>query len=208
MLGRRIPVCKDSIRNNAVCFHHSRPSCRLLITPPAASEKYRDDLRQREELIRNLREAASLHEVENAKWAKEHENYENRIGVLENELAIAQQAHAQLDEQKQENLLLKETIDRMRFDMDEMRNNAVTTVMGGSGQSSAANTMTKSLGAELLGKMKGGWGMQDEEDEGEEETDISVEMEDDEETESEDVIQTIITRKKRVSFSLCYLEIH
>lgn len=162
-----------------------------------ASEKYRDDLRQREELIRNLREAASLHEVENAKWAKEHENYETRIAALENELAIAQQAHVQLDEQKQENLLLKETIDRMRFDMDEMRNSAVAAT-GGSGQSSATNTMSKSLGAELMGKMKGGWGMQDEgEDATDEEVDVSAEAEEDEETESEDVIQTIITRKKR-----------
>ena len=155
MLGRRTLVCKDNIKNNAVCFLYSLLHCYLLIARLAASEKYRDDLRQREELIRNLREAASLHEVENAKWAKEHENYENRITALENELAIAQQAHAQLDEQKQENLLLKETIDRMRFDMDEMRSSAVA-VTGGSGQSSAANTMSKSLGAELLGQTKGG----------------------------------------------------
>lgn len=207
MLGRRTPVCKDSIRNNAVCFphllfHHCSLSAHL-----AASEKYRDDLRQREELIRNLREAASLHEVENAKWAKEHENYETRIAALENELAIAQQAHVQLDEQKQENLLLKETIDRMRFDMDEMRNSAVAAT-GGSGQSSATNTMSKSLGAELMGKMKGGWGMQDEEEDAtDEEVDVSAEAEEDEETESEDVIQTIITRKKRVRFSLPYLDI-
>jgi hypothetical protein len=205
MLEPRTPVCKDSIRNNAVCllnfpFHFS-----VIIAFLAASEKYRDDLRQREELIRNLREAASLHDVENAKWAKEHEGYENRISALENELAIAQQAHAQLDEQKQENLLLKETIDRMRFDMDEMRSSAVA-VTGSSGQSSASNTMSKSLGAELLGKMKGGWGMGEEEaDVGEEEGDTSVEVDEDEDTESEDVIQTIITRKKRVSFSVLHL---
>jgi hypothetical protein len=202
MLEPRTPVCKDSIKNNAVCFLHLLPRRYLSIAPLAASEKYRDDLRQREEQIRNLREAASLHEVENAKWVREHENYENRIVALENELAIAQQAHAQLDEQKQENLLLKETIDRMRFDMDEMRSNAVAAT-GGSGQSSAANTMSKSLGAELLGKIKGGWGMQDEEEDAKEEDgDVPTEVEEDEETESEDVIQTIITRKKRVSVSL------
>ena len=171
---------------------------------PAASEKYRDDLRQREEMIRNLREAASLHEVENTKWAKEHENYEERITHLEMDLSIAQQAHAQLDEQKQENLLLKETIDRMRFDMDEMRNSATSAATGGgsSGQSSAANTVSKSLGAELMGKMRGGWGMGDEEED-EEAEDGSlgalVDVDKDEDTESEDVIQTIITRKKRVS---------
>lgn len=183
----------------SISFH------RPLITGLAASEKYRSDLRQREEQIRTLREAASLHEVENAKWAKEHETYENRMVALENELAVAQQAHTQLDEQKQENLLLKETIDRMRFDLDEMRSSAAA-VTTGSGQSSATNTMSKSLGAELMGKMKGGWGMQDEEESvGDEEE--STEVEDDE-TESEDVIQTIITRKKRVGLSVLHLDIY
>ncbi|KAG6840390.1 hypothetical protein C0991_007020 [Blastosporella zonata] len=164
----------------------------------AASERYRDELRQREEVIRSLRDAASLHEMENAKWTKEHESYEARIAMLEDELAIAQQAHAQLDEQKQENLLLKETIDRMRFDIDEMRNNAVVGT-NGSGHSSAANTISKSLGAELMGKMKGGWGM-DEDDESAVEEELredSLEVEEGEDTEGEDVIQTIITRTKR-----------
>ena len=37
-------------------------------------EEYRDNLRQREEQIRNLRDAASLHEVGDIKWAEEHED--------------------------------------------------------------------------------------------------------------------------------------
>lgn len=108
-------------------------------------------------------------------------------------------------------MLLKETIDRMRFDLDEMRNNVAAGAGGGapgSGQSSVANTVSKSLGAELLGKMKGPWGGMGEVD------DMDTEgMEDDEgdssgtpggdDTESEDVVQTIITRKKRVSGFLC-----
>ncbi|KAF7337039.1 hypothetical protein MVEN_02140900 [Mycena venus] len=169
----------------------------------ARAEKYRDDLRDREETVRTLREAAGLTQIEIARYAKEHEVYEDRIAHLEQEISIAQQAHAQLDEQKQENMLLKETIDRMRFDLDEMRNNSAAGVVGGSGQSSAANTVSKSLGQELLGKMKGGWGgMEDdgEEDvEEEEETSSSSATPgvEDDDTEGEDVIQTIITRKKR-----------
>ncbi|KAG6917717.1 hypothetical protein DXG01_001368 [Tephrocybe rancida] len=166
----------------------------------SASERYRDELRQREETIRSMREAAGLHEVEREKSTKERESYEARIAHLEDELSIAQQAHAQLDEQKQENMLLKETIDRMRFDMDEMRNNAVVAT-GGSGRSSVANTLSKSLGAELMGKMKGGWGMDDAEDESAVEDELldesSVEVDDGDDTEGEDVIQTIITRTKR-----------
>lgn len=76
--------------------------------------------------------------------------------------------------------------------MDEMRNSLTSGMSGSSGQSSAANTVSKSLGAELLGKMKG-WGMNEEAEEAEED----AEDETGDETEGEDVIQTIITRKKR-----------
>ncbi|EDR05833.1 uncharacterized protein LACBIDRAFT_302638 [Laccaria bicolor S238N-H82] len=100
------------------------PSPSLIVT----SEKYRDELRQREEQIRTLRESAALQEVKALKYMKEHENYEARILQLEADLSIAQQAHEQLNEQKHENMLLKETIDRMRFDMDEMRNVVVTGI--------------------------------------------------------------------------------
>ncbi|KAG6898670.1 hypothetical protein C0993_005247 [Termitomyces sp. T159_Od127] len=162
----------------------------------AASERYRDDLRQREELVRSLRDAASLHEMETAKWVKEHESYEARILLLEDELSIAHQAHVQLDEQKQENLLLKETIDRMRFDMDEMRHNIVVSHGSGSGQSSATNTMSRSLGAELA-KVKGGWAMDEEEEQEVEGQVLDDGVEEGEETEGEDVVQTIITRTKR-----------
>ncbi|KAJ7253443.1 hypothetical protein C8J57DRAFT_1659479 [Mycena rebaudengoi] len=168
----------------------------------------RDDLREREETVRSLREAASLTYIETERFAREHEAYENRIALMEQELTVAQQAHAQLDEQKQENMLLKETIDRMRFDLDEMRNsNAGGAASGSSGQSSAANTMSKSLGAELLGKMKGGWGMESESEEEGDEEELAMNggargagaapAEDEDDTEGEDVIQTIITRKKR-----------
>jgi hypothetical protein len=125
----------------------------------------------------------------------------------------------QLDEQKQENMLLKETIDRMRFEMDEMRANAALGLppsAGGSG--SGPGTLSKTLGAELMGKMQ--WEEGDEGDDerdgnedehveegssleaperSEDESGTSVTaVEEDEDTEDEDVIQTIITRKKRV----------
>ncbi|KAJ7168692.1 hypothetical protein C8R46DRAFT_1162963 [Mycena filopes] len=176
----------------------------------ASAEKYRNELREREETLRSLRESASLTQIEIARYAREHEVYEERITQMEKELAAAMQAHARLEEQKQENMLLKETIDRMRFDLDEMRSSSNGAAGGGtSGASSAANTMSKSLGAELLGKMgRSGWGIDGEgEDEGksvdgeeeEEPTVVVVEKKEgeDEDTEGEDVIQTIITRKKR-----------
>lgn len=162
----------------------------------AESERYRNQLRRRDQEIKDYKDAAALQSLEAVKWTKEASSYEDRLTHLEEELAIAQQAHAQLDEQKQENLMLKETIDRMRFDLDEMRS-AATQAAAGSGHSSAANTMSKSLGAELMGKMGESWGGENDglEDEGDSD---GLELDMDEDTEDEeDVIQTIITRKKR-----------
>ena len=75
--------------------------------------------------MRTLHESAALQEVESLKYAKEHENYKARILQLKADVSITQQAHQWLDEQKHENTLLKEMIDRIRFDMDEMQNAAV-----------------------------------------------------------------------------------
>jgi hypothetical protein len=79
--------------------------------------------------------------------------YEEGILLLERDLEVLSIAQSQLDEQKQQNLFLKETIDRVRYEMDEMRNAAPGNIAS-SGLSSAANTISKSLGAELMGKMK------------------------------------------------------
>ena len=87
----------------------------------------------------------------------------------------------------------------MRFDMDEMRNAAVGGV-GYGVPGSAPGSVSKSLGAEILGKMN--W----LEEEGREEGDVGEEVEeqDDTEGEEEEEIQTIITRKKRVCFFLFF----
>ncbi|CDO68952.1 hypothetical protein BN946_scf185000.g95 [Trametes cinnabarina] len=164
----------------------------------AESERYRNQLRRRDQEIKDLQDAAQLQAIETQKWLREQSNYEERIAALESELILAQQAQAQLDEQKQENLLLKETIDRMRFDMDELRNSASGLGQGGgSGTASAHGSVSKSLGAELLSKMKDGrWDMDEEVDEDPHSFEVEVDAEDDD-TESEDVVQTIITRTKR-----------
>ena len=171
------------------CFFNS------LVTSSAVSEKYRSDLRLREETIRSLKDAASVHEAEALKWLREREMYEDRIALLERDLEVLSVAQTHLDEQKQQNLFLKETIDRVRYEMDEMRN-AVPGNIAGSGLSSASNTINKSLGAELMGRMK--FDMDDDE---ELEGDTAIEDGDrteGEEDEEEDVVQTIITKRKRV----------
>jgi len=136
--------------------------------------------------------------METSKYLKENEAYEERIVLLEQDLALAQQAQTSLDEQKQENLMLKETIDRMRFDMDELR--ATLAPSTGSGTSSAPGSVSRSLGAELLSKMKNDSGWIDDEDEADSAATLKVlGIEDpDENTDDEDIVQTIITRKKKV----------
>ncbi|KAJ7340774.1 hypothetical protein DFH08DRAFT_783222 [Mycena albidolilacea] len=170
------------------------------------AEKYRDDLRERDVTVRSLQDSAALTQIEVARYTREHEVYEERIGQLERELEAAREVWGLLEGQKVENMVLKETIDRMRFDLDEMRSAAASGGagggggMGGSGRNSVVGSVSKSLGAELLGKM-GGWGLDGDPDaeaeETEEEGDSSATPGEDEDTEGEDVIQTIITRKKR-----------
>lgn len=134
--------------------------------------------------------------LELQKWSIVQQNYDAQIQALQEELTNAQVANAELDEQKQENLMLKETIDRMRFDMDEMRTNLVSANHGGA---SARGSLSKSLGAEMqnmMGGMGSGWGMDQEDVDDDERVKEILEVDDD--TEGEDVIQTIITRTKRV----------
>ena len=165
------------------------------------SEDLRNTLRRKDEEIRSFRELLSLQQIETNKYLKENEAYEERIILLEQDLGITQQAQASLDEQKHQNLMLKETIDRMRFDMDELRaglaSNASAT---GSGTTSAPSSVSKSLGAELLSKLTDSGGWLDDEDEGDSAETLRVlgiEGGGDD-TEDEDIVQTIITRTKKV----------
>ncbi|KAI9454394.1 hypothetical protein BJY52DRAFT_1427326 [Lactarius psammicola] len=165
------------------------------------SEDLRNTLRRKDEEIRNCRESLSLQQMETSKYLKENEAYEERIVLLEQDLALAQQAQTSLDEQKQENLMLKETIDRMRFDMDELR--ATLAPSAGSGTSSAPGSVSRSLGAELLSKMKNDSGWIDDEDEADAAATLKeLGIDDpDENTDDEDIVQTIITRKKKRGLS-------
>jgi hypothetical protein len=170
------------------------------------SEDLRNTLRRKDEEIRNCRESLSLQQMETSKYLKENEAYEERIVLLEQDLALAQQAQTSLDEQKQENLMLKETIDRMRFDMDELRATLTSNAASsGSGTSSAPGSVSRSLGAELLSKMKVDSRWIDDDDD---ETDAAATLKElgiedaDENTDDEDIVQTIITRKKKVHYLL------
>ena len=161
----------------------------------AASEKYRDELRQRAETIQALQETLHLQEAEVNKYVRERETYEERIVSLEKELEVNLETQEMLDEQKQENLMLKETIDRMRYEMDRMRNDASAVGLANtSGTNSVNGTISKSLGAELAGKL-GAWGEEDEPSTSSSQPAADPHTGDDGDSSTESEIEEIITRR-------------
>ncbi len=160
----------------------------------------RNGLLRREEQHRDAIEKIALHNLELDKWQRQNEQLTLHIANLEQQLLVTREAESQLDEQKQENLLLKETIDRMKFDMEELRHKADGNIPSSSGTASNQNTISKSLGVEIMRMNNGKWMGDGESDDESESTAVEDEQHDDgDDTEGEeDVIQTIITRKKRV----------
>lgn len=161
----------------------------------------RNALRTKDEQYRDAMEKISFHGLEIEKWQQQQEQMEHTLQALDAQLAMAREAQAQLEEQKQENLLLKETIDRLRFDMDELRTKADGSVPENKGAVSHPGSISKSLGVELA-RVHGRWPGGDETDEEESTTAVSDNGSDSGATEGEDVVQTIITRRKKVCLSL------
>ncbi|OXG46619.1 hypothetical protein C355_05420 [Cryptococcus neoformans Th84] len=119
------------------------------------AQRLRDMLRDRDQEIRELEEAVNAHSADEEKLTQEIQALEDEIKRLEADLSRARQAESHLQVQKQENLALRETIDRMRFDLDEARA-AAALAGGGAGRgigsataSSAGGTISRNLGDEL-----------------------------------------------------------
>ncbi|CAE6366136.1 unnamed protein product, partial [Rhizoctonia solani] len=111
------------------------------------TERMRNVLRRREQEIKEADDRASMHEDEAQKWARDREALEKSIENLEVELSTIQHAANELGEQKHENLLLKETIDRLRFDLDALRAGMTSNV---GGQNQAQGTLSRSLANEIM----------------------------------------------------------
>ncbi|KAG9093109.1 hypothetical protein FRC06_011669 [Ceratobasidium sp. 370] len=161
----------------------------------AETERMRNLLRRKEQEMKEADDRAYMHEGEVQKWGRERETLENSIESLEVELNVTRQAVNELDEQKQENLLLKETIDRMRFDLDALR-----AGMGPSAAHEGQGTLSRSLANEI----REGFERREREREREEAHDadevdgIVVEHPDGEGSEDGYIETTITTSRKRV----------
>lgn len=108
--------------------------------------------------------------------ARERDYLQTTVTRLESELAEAKQTIDALEEQKHENLQLRETIDRLRLDLDELRAQArlsesakgsMTLTRSASGSDGLPATLSRNLGRELARKLQAGSnGASSEEEEG------------------------------------------
>ena len=136
----------------------------------------RRDNRQAEDLVQT--HAAQVQQLE-----EDNGLLQQAVTKLEADLLEAKSLQDELDAQKQDNLSLKETIDRLRFDLDEIHSTSKkASILAGGGADSPADKLTasKSLGRELAQKLAEGNGADEEsgasqdEESGEEDEDIVV----------------------------------
>ncbi|GAA6053438.1 hypothetical protein JCM3770_005166 [Rhodotorula araucariae] len=110
---------------------------------------------------RAAEEAMQNHTLQVQQFERDRELLQQAIAKLEEDLVVARRAQDTLDDQKQENLLLKETIDKLRFEIEEMHSmgpkSGFLDVGHGAGIASPSKTladsMSKSLGREIASQM-------------------------------------------------------
>ncbi|KAI5886088.1 uncharacterized protein SCHCODRAFT_02112215 [Schizophyllum commune H4-8] len=174
------------------------------------ADRYRDDLRQREKDVAELQEHLAGHQQEAEKHTVVIASYEERLVAMQELVEQLRQAQEELIGQKNENMALKETIDRMRFEMDELRASQPSGLLMDPATKaigrppSERGSVGKSLGAEMLGKMKFGYrgaGEDDGEEHEDDSEDGNTTIEEETVVESSDdefQTETIVTRRKRV----------
>jgi hypothetical protein len=129
-------------------------------------------------------------------WAREREALEKSIETLEVELSVTRHASNELDEQKQENLLLKETIDRLRFDLDALRAGMTSSV---GGQNQGQGILSMSLANEIREGFERREREERENEREQDDADAEVIVEDGEGSEDGYIETTVTTTRKRVS---------
>lgn len=88
-------------------------------------EALRDKVLARERDLRIADDNKTSYRAEAAKWALEREQFEQSIAKLETEVQQANDTHQLLEEQRLENSSLTDTVTRLRFEMEEMKQGSV-----------------------------------------------------------------------------------
>ena len=131
---------------------------------PDESEKLRNAIRARDEELRiaedNIQNSAS----DLAKVVRERDYLQKTVTSLESDLSAARSSIEALEEHKTENLQLRETIDRLRLYLDELRAQARVIDSGkssalsrsASGSDSLPASLSRNLGNELARRLRAG----------------------------------------------------
>jgi hypothetical protein len=127
--------------------------------------------------LKDVRDADALTAIEAGKWARECETYDEREAELRHDLekAAAAAARSAVEDLKQENMMLNETIDRHGRTLDDGGGRERRGGPGRESQSRREATMSRSLGVEMERMMGDQWEEEDREDAAKTETVIAVE---------------------------------
>lgn len=112
-------------------------------------ENTRSQLQSKEGELRHAKRSAESHTTDMGKWQTERKFLEDRIKKLQIELQELHHAREILEEQKQANLELKATIDRLKYDLEEQRNRNSGSNASNSRPSSFAGSLGPTFGEEL-----------------------------------------------------------
>ncbi|CAG8511257.1 11972_t:CDS:10 [Gigaspora margarita] len=85
------------------------------------AEKLKDLVKIKEEELHNTQRNLNYMSSEEKKWLDNRERLEHALSKLEQDLASAQASEIALEEQRNENMHLKETIDKLKLDLEEIR---------------------------------------------------------------------------------------
>ncbi|KAH9806691.1 hypothetical protein DFH28DRAFT_1168677 [Melampsora americana] len=119
-------------------------------------DKHRSQLRSRDEEMRYATQAIQNHESDHRKWESERKFMDEHIQKMTLERNAMQHATKILEEQKQANIELKSTIDRLKHELDEQRTINSSSSALGSRPNSIAGTVGPSFGDELKKAMESG----------------------------------------------------
>ncbi|CAG8488618.1 16339_t:CDS:10 [Acaulospora morrowiae] len=85
------------------------------------AEKLKDLVRIKEEELGTTQRNLNQFSQEERRWVDDRERLELALSKLEQGVAAAQASEKELEEQKNENMHLKETIDKLKIDLEEIR---------------------------------------------------------------------------------------
>ncbi|RUO97124.1 hypothetical protein BC936DRAFT_140937 [Jimgerdemannia flammicorona] len=113
------------------------------------TNKLQEQLRYKESDVSIKEEELKDLKAEFDAMLKERSRLDGMRRDLEAELSAARANHVELEEQRLENEHLRETIDRLRYDLDEIRSGRVAGRMPGYGEVTGKSVVIKSLHSEL-----------------------------------------------------------